>query len=128
MEYGNGTRDYDPIDDSQQRDYGFFHRFDGRGLDSGGMNRIMEGITGEEWDTDRISADEAEAAVEEIAERTSRGEDVPVALRWGDGGHAVLVTQVDDDTVHYVNPWGQEETIPRDVFEANLTSRHILEA
>ncbi len=125
MEYGNGSLDYDAVDDSHQLDLGLFHKYVGRGLDPSGMNRIMEGMTGEEWDTELVSRREAEDITEEIAQRTRAGEDVPVALRWGDGGHAVLVFAIDDDNVHYVNPWGKEETLPREVFETHLKSRHV---
>ncbi len=53
------------------------------------------------------------------------GRNVPVALSWGDDGyHKVLVTGTEtvdgQEYVTYTNPWGREERMPREEFEARL--------
>ena len=119
MEYANPTSNYDPIDDSQQRDYGVFQRFDYQGLTNQDLDRVMEGLTGQTWDSHGSSGGEAELG--RIDQATAKGQAVPASLDWGDGGHQVLVTDVTDDRVDYVNPWGSEESMSRAEFEERLT-------
>jgi hypothetical protein len=120
MEYGNGSDDYDPRDDSNQKDYGLFHKFNGRGLDHGQFDRVIEGLTGKKWNSHGVDHEDGAEALDKIQQHTDGGRDIPVGLDWGDGGHKVLVTRVTDDRVYYVNPWGQEESMSRAEMEARI--------
>lgn len=52
-----------------------------------------------------------------MLEELAAGRDVLVGIKWGDGGHKVLVTGTETrdgvDYVKIINPWGREELIPR---------------
>jgi hypothetical protein len=43
----------------------------------------------------------------------------------GVGFHAILVTGVKDDKVSFINPWGQEETLPAEVFKHSIVSANV---
>jgi LysM repeat protein len=43
----------------------------------------------------------------------------------GVGFHAILVTGVKDDHVSYINPWGQEESLPAAVFKRAIVSANV---
>ncbi|KFA94021.1 hypothetical protein [Archangium violaceum] len=49
---------------------------------------------------------------------------MPVAVSWGDGYHKLLVTGTEtidgQEYIKYINPWGREERMPREEFEARL--------
>lgn len=72
----------------------------------------------------------APKVVADLQKLTSRGKTVPVAIYYAKAGephgeHEVLVTGVSQDArgkqwVHYDNPWGQKERMPREDFEKRL--------
>ncbi len=92
------------------------------GMTSSEFDRAVEALTGEVFDTVTVNRRNRADHMTQLGEATADGAWVPVALKWGDGGHKVLVTGLDDDFVHYVNPWGQEERMDRREFEHNLRS------
>lgn len=121
MEYGRRDVNYDPVQDRHETHLGPFEIDRGSGLGPGDYDRVIEGLTGEKFETEEISRDDAPAELDKIQEATQNGDDVAVGIQWDkDSSHKVLVTRVDDKNVYYINPWGQEEKMTREEMERRL--------
>ena len=58
-----------------------------------------------------------------IGEMTAKGWSVPVLVSVRpdqEFGHYQLITRIEGDTVYGLNPWGQEQPMPRSLFEQRL--------
>lgn len=119
MEFGNGDgATYDPVRDQ--------HSSTNRsGLTSSQTERVLDAVSGD----DHAGAWGSEGAlIERIRQSLGRGEPVPIALAWGasddasqvHSSHQILITRMDDTRVYYDNPWGQEEHMAIDQFQARL--------
>lgn len=113
MELANGDRDY-------KNDTG-----DGAGAWSNDLDKLYEAVMGRSMSDKRLDTDEKRADAMDIIDTQLRaGASVPVALKWGDGYHKVLVTGTEtidgQEYVKYTNPWGREERLPREEFEKRL--------
>lgn len=121
MELGNGLADYNNEEDEHQGG-----DIDGqKGLTAGQADVILESLYGRDHAYQTTSSDEEkQAGTDFVLEELEKGRSVLVGLEWGDGGHKVLVTGTETrDGVEYlkvVNPWGREELIPKDDFQARL--------
>ena len=68
--------------------------------------------------------------VEDIARETAKGKPVPVGIAFQNPGqehgfHAVLVNRVADGRVHYLNPWGQQESMTVVAFKERVTGANL---
>lgn len=121
MELGDGVADYDNADDKHHGG-----GIDGQtGLTAAQADVVLESLYGHDFAFQTTSsAEEKKAGTDFVLDELAAGRSVLVGLKWGDGGHKVLVTGTETrDGVEYVkiiNPWGREELIPRDDFEARL--------
>ncbi|MEW6432793.1 MAG: hypothetical protein AB1730_14915 [Myxococcota bacterium] len=121
MELGNGLADYDNADDKHHGG-----GIEGQGgLTAAQADVVLESLYGHDFAFQNVSSgDEKKAATDFVLDEVAAGRSVLVGMKWGDGGHKVLVTGTETrDGVEYVkiiNPWGREELIPRDDFEARL--------
>ncbi|MBF2053918.1 MAG: hypothetical protein IGS03_10710 [Candidatus Sericytochromatia bacterium] len=137
MEYANGyALDYDNARDLHQQN-------GSRGetaLDgSGGLRleesqRLLTGLFGDERVQparsifDQPASSRAEVLQHAQESLTAGQQPVVVDLDWGtnrqggDSGHALLLTHLDDQQAYLLNPWGEQNTIPRADFEARLRS------
>jgi hypothetical protein len=123
MEYANGTEQYDPerdvhLDADGEETWG--------GLSPGQVDHLLEGIHGGEFAfADMVYGhDSQDAAWALLEEELQSGNSVIAGVRWRNGGHKVLVTGLETaegmDWVRIVNPWGQEERLPREGFIAAM--------
>lgn len=122
MELGNGRADYNNDED---RHYTDGVQSSGSGLTAAQADVILESLYGHDFAFQSTSsAEEKERGTEFVMNELEAGRSVLVGLKWGDGGHKVLVTGTETrDGVEYVrivNPWGRQELIPKDDFEARL--------
>ncbi|MEW5743147.1 MAG: hypothetical protein AB1938_29805 [Myxococcota bacterium] len=121
MELGNGLADYD-----NEVDQHHGGPLDGKkGLTAAQADVLLESLWGHDFAFQTTaSAEEKKAGTDFVLEELAAGRSVLVALDWGTGSHKLLVTGSETrDGVEYVrvvNPWGREELIPRDDFEARL--------
>lgn len=121
MEIGNGRSDYDNTDDEHHGP-----ESDGKsGLTAAQADRVLESLYGKDFafmTTD--DAKEKKAGTDFVMDELEAGRSVLVGLQWGDGGHKVLVvgteTRDGQEYVKIINPWGREESIPKDDFEKRL--------
>lgn len=117
MDYGN-QGEYD-----NTRDNSTWWGLGGRdGTPSWGRDKILEGLFDRTFDTVEVLPWERDVIFDRIARQANSGTPVSVALKWGDRGHAVLVTAVRDGRVYYTNPWGQKESVSIASFKRNLSS------
>jgi hypothetical protein len=125
MEYGKKWLGYSNDSDT--------HFGGGSGLSVDDTDRILQGLTGKKWDARTASNDDkARELAKDMEEALEDGGAVLAGLDWGaadsgktHGRHKVLVTGMTDDTVTYINPWGQEERMPRDEFERRLNNANL---
>jgi hypothetical protein len=134
MEYANGQDDYNAsIDATRPADNQAAAR---QGLTSPEMQRLMTAIANRPTDNVQIKdfdvqlnqwVPKPEANLAEtigrIKEMTDKGWSVPVLLSVRPNqqfGHYQLVTRIDGDTVYGLNPWGQEQPMPRALFDQRL--------
>lgn len=121
MEVANGRADYDNTEDQHVGD-----GIDGqKGLTAAQADVLLESLYGRPFAFHRTeSAKEKEAGTDFVLSELEAGRSVVVGLKWGEGGHKVLAVGTETrDGVEYVkviNPWGREESIPREDFEARL--------
>ncbi len=121
MELGNALADYDNEEDEHVGG-----SLDGKsGLTAAQADVLLESIHGRDFAFQSTSSDaEKKAGTQFVLEELKAGRDVLVGLKWGTGGHKVLVTGTENrDGVEYVkiiNPWGRQELIPLADFEASL--------
>ncbi len=121
MELGNGLADYNNEEDRHEGG-----GLDGRsGLTAAQADVVLESLYGRDHAFQNTqSAEEKTAGTDFVLRELEAGRTVLVGLRWGEGGHKVLVTGTESrdgvDYVRIINPWGREELIPRSDFEARL--------
>lgn len=114
MDYANGSERYQ-------------NTKDGGGLDKDELERAIEGVL--DRNVDSYAAHDGNRAdlMGMIDERLQNGP-VLVAIKFGqrndDGfdhaNHQLLVTRMDRDRVYYTNPWGKQESMPRQEFMERL--------
>lgn len=114
MELGNGDLEYSNEEDGNYDENGERR---GAGLSARGVDTLLESLYGRDFAyMNTGSAEEREAGVDFIEEELAAGRDVLIGVDWGDGGHKLLVTGVEErDGERYfrvINPWGQVELIP----------------
>ncbi len=121
MELGNGLSDYSNEDDKHHGP----ERDGLSGLTPAQADRILESLYDKDFAfqvTD--DAKEKTAGTQFVMDELNAGRSVLVGLDWGGGGHKVLVvgseTRDGKDYVKIINPWGREESIPKDEFEQRL--------
>lgn len=123
MEFANGTEQYDPerdihLDVNGSETWG--------GLSPAQVDHLLEGIHGGEFAfADMVYGnDSRDAAWALVEEELQSGNTVMAGIKWRNGGHKVLVTGLETaeglDWVRIVNPWGQEERLPREGFIAAM--------
>ena len=134
MEKANGAMRYDAKKDVSVDRKG---KADDGGLDNRQTDKLMKAIfptaRHEAKDLTTIKNEKAREAVAQqhlarIAERAQAGTPTPVGAKWdakdkrgtAHDEHAVLVTKVTGDRVHYTNPWGHEESMPRAEFARRM--------
>ena len=121
MEVGNGRSDYDNTEDQHHGP-----ESDGKsGLTPAQADRVLESLYGKDFAfTVTDDAKKKEAGTQFVLDEVAAGRSVLVGLQWGDGGHKVLVvgteTRDGQEYVKIINPWGREESIPKDDFEKRL--------
>lgn len=135
MEYANGVQlDYDnQADRHQVAQAGTQHLRDGRdGLTLDETRRLVGGMFGDERMVEQSSIyggdakPRAEVVADTEALMTEQSPPLLVDLDWGDngeggnGGHALLLTHLDDEQAYFMNPWGSLDTMPREAFDARL--------
>lgn len=111
--YGDSRHSDDPVGDPS-------------GLTSVEFDRLYDGLMGA--DTTRHDANDADSQAEvmdTIEEAVANGQSVPVGIKWNTGGHKVLVTDVRDGYVYFLNPHGTEERMTVEAFEARLRNAHV---
>lgn len=132
MEYANGEENYDNAKDrniSGDKEY--------PGLDEKGAVRLNAALFGEQaYQLRYLHADPDPAWTgfvkpsqlkQELEQALSRGEPVPVGLRWGESAHKILLTALDpvEDKAFFMNPWGELQNMPLEVFYARLESASL---
>ncbi|MFY0569898.1 hypothetical protein ACN28E_39550 [Archangium lansingense] len=113
MEMANGDRNY--INSTEQGD----------GAWSNDLDVLYEAVWGRTMSDKRLlTAEQRAGAMDIIDTQLAAGRNVPVAVSWGDGYHKLLVTGTEtidgQEYIKYINPWGREERMPREEFEARL--------
>jgi hypothetical protein len=128
MEIANPRLDYrnDPKDGHYRGDK---HKY--RGLGPKELNRVLEALNGANFEKHHVGGlfgQSRKNAWKEMVGQLNQGKDVLAGLKWGDGGHEVLVTGTENingkDYVRYINPWGREERISKDDFLDRLKDYH----
>lgn len=63
----------------------------------------------------------------ELKQALGQGEPVPVGLRWGESGHKILLTALDqaDQKAYFMNPWGELQNMPLETFSKRLDSASL---
>ena len=119
MEYADGAEQYDNdrdihLDVTGAETWG--------GLSPGQVDHLLEGVHGGEFAfADMVyGTDSRDAAWALLEEELQSGNSVIAGIRWRNGGHKVLVTGLESaggqEWVRIINPWGQEERLPREGF------------
>jgi hypothetical protein len=121
MELGNGRADYDNQSDTHQGG----SRDGDSGLTAAQADAVLESVYGHDFRYENLRGNRSRRfGVEFVLSELEAGRSVVVGLRWGDGGHKVLVVGTDthdgQPCVRIVNPWGREELLRVEDFEARL--------
>ncbi|HEX8697701.1 MAG TPA: hypothetical protein VF815_02585 [Myxococcaceae bacterium] len=123
MELAHPRLDYRNEEDAQYRRNKEIHG----GLNSREVDRVLEGIFDDRYkrrDVGGFLEMGNKKAMRKIQEELGDGKEVLAGLKWGDSAHKVLVTGIENvngqEYVHYINPWGREERIPKDEFRDRL--------
>ena len=100
---------------------------DGSGATSEELDVLYEAVMGRPMSNAYFDTDEERAGGMDIIDTQLRaGATIPAGLEWDGGYHKVLVTGTEtvdgQEYVTYINPWGREERMPREDFEARLTN------
>jgi hypothetical protein len=115
MEYANGNQDYSNVTDRHTNPDG---TDGGGGLGRDEQGRALDALFGDKYDPVAVDARRPgarEQAVAQIQSALARGEQIPVALTFGQDdegqptGHALLLVGMTDTTVILRNPWGSSE-------------------
>ena len=92
------------------------------GTASWGRDKMLEGLFDKTFDTVEVLPWERDVIFDRVAKQANSGSPVSVAVKWQDGGHAILVTGVRDGRVYFTNPWGQKESVSVADFKRHLSS------
>ncbi len=102
MEYANGSESYSTTDDkSRGKRLGLFDYSHG-GLNGDAQERGLEALFGRDFEQKNGDV------IDLLKERSP--EDTYFRMKWGEdkeGGHAVVVTRVEEGRVYFRNPWGR---------------------
>jgi hypothetical protein len=112
MEYAYSWFGYDNASDTLD---GVVKEFPGGLLNIGTFDGVIEALTGQTFDSHGVGD-----AAAELAKIETAGKPVFTELAWDNLTHYVLVTRVDKDHAYYINPWGQEERMPRGDFQNRM--------
>ncbi|ATB29483.1 hypothetical protein [Melittangium boletus] len=114
MEVANGSRDYDNETE------------EGDGANARDLDTLNEAIWGRPMEHKGLGTPKERAeAMDIIDAQLAAGHSVSVGLTWGeDSAHKVLVTGTEtidgQEYINYINPWGREERMLREEFEARM--------
>lgn len=100
MEYANGSENYSNLDDRSRGKRLIFFNYDHGGLYDKQAERGLEALFGRDFDR---TGD----VLDTVRDRSPA--DTYVHMAWGEdkgGGHAVVVTRVENGRVYFRNPWG----------------------
>lgn len=98
----------------------------GPGLKGIEVARLQSQVQGQRFENRRVNPQRLEAVWQEVLETLAQGRGpLSGALAWNSGqgkfGHVILIEAVQDGRVHFVNPWGQRESLSEAEFKAHLT-------
>ncbi|MEZ0375043.1 MAG: hypothetical protein ACAI44_38510 [Candidatus Sericytochromatia bacterium] len=132
MEYGNGDQNYDNAKDRNS---------DGRseyaGLAEEGSVRLLEALFGPGTYAVRYahaSPDPSwkgyvtpEVFRQELVSALAHGQPVPAGMRWGESGHKILLTRMDQakGLAYFMNPWGELQHMPLETFLRRVDSASL---
>lgn len=125
MEYANDDNiirnNYDNAEDEHY--LGFIPT--GSGLLQGESEHLIQGLFGEENYTGVSGS--GDEFVRQIETHIQQGTPISAGLRWRDGGHRILITEIDrqNNQVFYMNPWGELQTMSVDDLERRLKNAVI---
>lgn len=96
------------------------------GLTNGAEVRILEQLTGKDFESIGFARWNRSARWEDLKRRLDAGQGpIPVSLVWNPygkpGGHFVQIDRVADGRVQFTNPWGQRESLSEAEFKAHIT-------
>lgn len=136
MEMANGRKlDYNNLDDlnhinphGERSPNRYVQDRDGAGgLTTIDSRRLIRGVFGEDrvkefssiFGNNGVSREEVVSDTEDMM---ANGDGpLLVDLDWGDdGGHALLLSDLDADNAYFMNPWGELHTMPREEFDSRL--------
>ncbi len=125
MEYANGVgMDYQ-ADSLEHVDRASGDARDGRGLFGSEFDKLFDAALGENTDYIRVSDDNRTETMEQIQGQTEQGGAVPTAIQWSDGWHKILVTDVNEEHVTFINPWGKEQRMDTEEYKIRLRDAQI---
>ena len=127
MEYANPNSNYRNGED---------HQVDGKGhvlyggLNVEDVNHLMTGVYNRPFQViDSVTLETQSAAWDALRAQIKRGQPAPVGVEWQQGGHKLLVTDIKgtgrNEAVYYINPWGQEERLPKADFLRRLHNLNL---
>ena len=96
------------------------------GLESHGSNKILEGLTGDDYKAvGMVTRLNRNATWDRMVAATQAGKSVPCGLNWEGGGHKILLDKVENGFAYYTNPWGSAERMTVAEFKGNLTDANL---
>jgi hypothetical protein len=96
------------------------------GLETAGMNHVLECITGESFDMIYVIGRANRASAwQRIEAAVAQGKSVPCGLVWEDGGHEILLDKIKDGFCYFNNPWGESDRLSVEEFKANVTGVNL---
>ncbi|MGV3622129.1 MAG: hypothetical protein ACO1OB_15000 [Archangium sp.] len=122
MELGNSLLNYDDASDSTQ-----LGPLGLQGLLAFGADVVAASITGRDYTWVQTIGPFKPMTMDAIEAQLEKGVSVLAGINYqGLGGHELLVTGLETrdgkEYVRVINPWGQEELIPREEFQENLVA------
>ena len=97
----------------------------GAGASSTGVDVLQDAIYGRNMGfIEAYNSSKRGEAMQRIDSELKEGQYVQAGLKWGTGGHKVLVTGTEkvggEDYIKFINPWGDEERMKRSEFQSRL--------